>query len=117
MRILIALAILMFPFATLGAEPDVHSWVCTQPGYMFKTKAYAVTHVFKAPAHDYDVKEEIFEEVVHDKTEGQFDPGMDSSCRDFTSSEKAEKYLKFTLRKADEREYSILWIDFGGLGE
>ena len=118
MRKLLVILVMMFPVvAFAGERPDVHSWVCSQPGYMNKTKTYAITHVFESAPNDYEVKEEIFEESVHEKTEGRFNSGMDASCRDFGSESKAEKYLNKMLLKAGKRNYGILWIDFSGLGK
>ncbi len=115
MRKLFLIVALLLPFSAMAEEPDVHHWVCSQPGYLGKFKAYAITHVFEDAPNDYDAKEEVFEERVQDKTEGEFEPGMDPSCRDFSTEAKADKYLKKMTGKAEQRDYSILWIDFGGL--
>lgn len=118
MRKFVAALAALLPFSVMASgPPDVVSWVCSQPGHMGKEKAYAITHVFQAEEHNYEEKEWIFEEYVQEKTQGEFEPGVDSSCREFSTESKAEKYLEKMTSKAKKRNYSILWIDFGGLEE
>ena len=114
-RFLIIVALLL-PFSVGAGGPEIAYWVCSQPGYKEEKLAYALSHVFEAEANHYEVKEEIFENRVQEKTEGEFDSLDDSSCRDFSSKSKAEKYKNKMESKA-KKKFTILWIDFGGLAK
>ncbi len=111
-NVLWVLGLLLFPFIIQagGPPPDQH-WVCTQPGVIDETHVYVVHNPpFKAPPNNYDVKEEQFEKDVQALTDGAFLTAYGAVCRDFTTLERAEKYIKKMVNKAKKRQFEILWI-------
>lgn len=112
--ILIGLLFLAFPVS--AGQTTQEYWVCAQPGAVEETNVYAVSNVFVDESKDHEGKEELFEELVIEQSQNQFEAGYGATCRYFGSQEKARKYLTKNIEQAISREFMIMWIDFAQRG-
>jgi hypothetical protein len=95
-----------------GGPPPERYWFCDQAGYLEGQKVLFVSEITpdKKPNH-YSKREQLFEKkILKDHKTFQ---GLPARCRDYTTMDKAMKFLKHFLKTAEEKyNFTIEFINF-----